>query len=105
MFVCFQYAMRQISVADQFDRAGIFLTEPFLGYIRTGMIVQCLIHASYILDHCQHRSDIMGYQNDRTLFIYLLQQLVKTGFEPFIDIRIRLIQNQELRTGNDRASQ
>ena len=73
MFVCFQYAMRQITMPDQFDRTGIFLTEPFFGYIRAGMIVQRLVHAGDIFDHRQHRSDVMRYQNDRTLFIDLLQ--------------------------------
>ena len=73
MFVCFQYAVRQIPVSDQLDRAGIFLAQPFFRNVYTGVIMQSLVHAGNIFHHGQDRADIVRDQNNGTLFINILQ--------------------------------
>ena len=73
MFVCFQYAVRQIPVSDQLDRAGIFLAQPFFRNVYTGVIMQSLVHAGNIFHHGQDRADIVRDQNNGTLFIDILQ--------------------------------
>ena len=93
MFVCFQYPVRQVTVSDQFNRAGIFLTQPLFGDIYAGMIMRCFVYASYILYHCQNRTDIVRNKNDRTLLVDLLQQFVETRLKSFVDIRIRFVQD------------
>ena len=62
------------------------------------VIMQSLVYASDIFHHRQNRTDIMGNQDDSALFIGIFQELIKTRLESFIHIRIRLIQDQYLRT-------
>ena len=46
-----QDAMRKVSVAYQLYRASVFTLKPLRAKICTGMIMQCFVHASDILDH------------------------------------------------------
>lgn len=100
-----QDSVRQVTMPHQLDRTSVFLAQPFLGDIRSRVIMQSLVYTSDIFHHRQNRTDIMGNQDDSALFIDLFQELIKTRLESFIHIRIRLIQDQYLRTGDNRTPQ
>lgn len=86
MLVILQYPMRQVAVADQLDRAGVFLVQPFGGNIRSGMVMEGLVDASDVLDHAEHGANVVRDQDNGALTVDLFQQLVEMGFEPLVDV-------------------
>lgn len=78
--------MRQVAVADQLDRAGVFLVQPFGGNIRSGMVMEGLVDASDVLDHAEHGANVVRDQDNGALTVDLFQQLVEMGLEPLVDV-------------------
>ena len=72
-----QDSVRQVTMPHQLDRTSVFLAQPFLGDIRSRVIMQSLVYTSDIFHHRQNRTDIMGNQDDSALFIDLFQEMDK----------------------------
>ena len=100
-----QDAMGPISVANQFDRAGIGLAQPLLRDVCPGMVMEALVDTGNVLHHREDRTDVVRHQDHGTLLVDLAQQGIEVRLEPFIDIGIGLVQDQQLRTGDNGASQ
>ena len=64
MMMTFQYPMRQMAVAQQFDGASEVFFQPFGWYFRIGMIIQRFVDTSNGLDILKHCTNIVAYQND-----------------------------------------
>ena len=100
-----QHPVRQCAVSQQLDGAVEIPFQPF-GVDACGrVIVQCFVHAGDVLYLLQHRPDVVADEDDGAVAVDLGQQLVEAGFEAFVDIGARFVENKQLRVADDGASQ
>lgn len=105
MLVLPQYPVRQRAVSQQLYRAVEVPFQPFFRDIGIGMVIQCFVDAGDGLDLLQHCADVMADEDDGAFFIDFCQQFVEAGFKALVDVRAGLIENHDLRVGDDGTTQ
>ena len=96
VFVRFEYTVRQFAMSEQVDGAAQVLVYPFGRDFRVGMIVERAVYAGDAFYRTENLTDVMTYQNDGAAMIDCFKYLVKFGFEPFVEVRIRLVENHQV---------
>ena len=76
IMMTFQYAMGQMSVSQQLNRASEMFFQPFGRHFRIGMIIQRFVYASNGFYVLKYRANVVTYQNDCSFSVDFFQKFV-----------------------------
>ena len=96
VLVCFEYAVRKRTMPYKFERTAKGFFEPLAANFSSRVIMQGFVYSGYIFYKRHYGADVVRNDDDGCFFVDFFQQVVKSRFEAFVNVRIGFVEYQKL---------